>query len=279
MSEVFITKARLGSIASFVAYQTFSEKNIYNFYEKKLLDFFSKPELKKLTAIKLILDSIENQPLRAKIIEVHKNAKERIEKNKTTKDSRWIYFGSKPAYHGNKDCIHLHSKYENYEIPVGIPDDRIEEYRAFFLDPKNNSDYMNHRDRFFSNVGIKFHVRIENLNEVHIDNSGQESINMVDTDSNQILEEIHQTVRKMNEYKNESTHIAKIVSNTGFNTKAALKNSLFSDDKPIITRWDEYKSKLRDLMTQGLISTIAPDYKFDHKFLEDLGFRKCSTCF
>lgn len=73
MSEVFITKARLGNIASLVSYQI-SEDDIRDFYKKELLSYFSTPELNKLTAVKIILDSIENQSLRIKIIDVYKNA-------------------------------------------------------------------------------------------------------------------------------------------------------------------------------------------------------------
>lgn len=278
MSEVFITKARLGNIASLVSYQI-SEDDICNFYEKRLLGYFSKPELNKLTATKIILNSIENSSLRVKIIKLYKDAKERIEKHKTTKDSRWIYFGSSPTYHGNRNCIHLHSTYENYAIPVEIPENQIEEYRAFFLDPENKSYFKNKRDIFYARAELKFNVKIKNVEDIRRDNSGEEAINTIDGDSNQILEKIHQTISEMTVYKNESTHIAKIVSNTGFNTKAALKNPLFSDDKPIIIIWDEYKSKLKDLIIQHLTTEIAPDYKFDNQFLEDLGFRKCSKCF
>ncbi|QTR46592.1 hypothetical protein J9253_01130 [Thiothrix litoralis] len=278
MSEVFITKARLGNIASLVSYQI-SEDDIRDFYKKELLSYFSTPELNKLTAVKIILDSIENQSLRIKIIDVYKNAKERLESYKKTSDSRWIYLGSKPAYHGNRNCIHLNSTYDNYEIPVEIPKDKIEEYRAFFLDPENKDCYINNRVAFFGRVEFKFNVIIKNIKEVHIDNSGEEAINMMDGDNNQILEKIHQTIDEMNKYKIESIDVGNIISKTGFNTKAALKNPLFNNEQSIIKTWDEYKSKLKDLIIQHLTIEIAPDYKFDHQFLEDLGFRKCSKCF
>ena len=277
MAQVFITKSHLENIARLISYQSIDVNHIRGFYESRFLGFFSTPELNTLTAVSLVLESIKDEELKIKIITLHDNAKARIEKYNKNENSRWIYVGSKPAYHHDEKCISLYSTYENYEIPVEIPEDKIKDYRTFFLN--NIDEYTNKRDVFFAKVELKFNVRINNVKEVHKENSGRQSLNVFTGGHKQILSEISNIIEEMHKYKNQSNEVKRIISNTGFNTKKALKHPLYNESHEIIREWDNYKTKLKDLIIQDLTSIIAPEYKFDHDFLEELGFKKCSECF
>lgn len=277
MPQVFITKSHLENIARLISYQIVDANYMQKFYKVELLRFFSTSEVNILAAVSLILESIKDEELKIKILTLHDDAKARIGKPNKNENSRWIYVGSKPAYHNDKNCISLHSTYENYEIPIEIPENKIKDYRIFFL--SNIDDYANRKDVFFAKVELKFNVRINNVKEVHKENSGQQSLNILMDEHEQILNEISNIIEEMHRYKNQSKEVARVISNTGFNTKKALKNDLYNKNHKVIKKWDDYKTKLKDLIIKDLADTIAPDYKFDHVFLEELGFKKCSKCF
>ena len=279
MAQVFITRSRLKGIAQKISYLPCNTSDLCEIYEHRLLDFFSIPERKTLEVIKLILESIGNEELSINIIKLCNDAEARLEKYCTNKESRWIYFGSKPAYHHDQDCPSLKLDYENYEIPVEIPKEEIQNYRTFFLE--NFDLFLERRDVFFRRAGEKFNVIIHNVKEVHEKNSGNQSLTILTEDRDQLLNKIFNLTEEMHQYKNQSEIIKRIVSNAGFNTKKALRQPCYYSNKEslgIIKLWHNYKEQLKDLIIQDLISIKNPDYKFDHKFLEEIGFKKCSKC-
>lgn len=279
MAQVFITRSRLKGIAQKISYLPYNTSDLCEIYENRLLDFFSIPERKTLEAIKLILESIGNEELSIDIIKLYNDAEARLEKYCTNKESRWIYFGSKPAYHHDQDCLSLKLDYENYEIPVEIPKEEIQNYRAFFLE--NFDLFLERRDVFFRRAGEKFNIIIHNVKEVHEKNSGNQSLTIITEDRDQILNKICDLTEEMHRYKNQSKNIKSIISNAGFNTKKALKQPCYCDNDDIhavVETWHNYKEKLKDLIIQDLTTIISPDYKFDHNFLEEIGFKKCSKC-
>lgn len=279
MAQVFITISRLRSIAKTISYLPISTNDIYEFYKPRLLDFFSIPERKALGAIKLILESIGNKALEINIVELHENAQIKRYENEH-EYSRWIYLGSQPAYHYNDECKSLIMDYKNYEIPVEIKHEDIPVYRAFFLE--NIDLYREHRDRYFARAEMKFNTKINNVKEVHAENSGSQSLTITTTDRFQTLSDINNLVEEMYLYKEQSKNIKRIVSNTGFNTKKALKQPCYYNDKEvyeIVKAWDSYKQRLENLIIQDLICDKLPGYRFDQSFLEKIGFRKCSKCF
>lgn len=279
MAQVFITISRLRSIAKTISYLPISTNAIYEFYKPRLLDSFSIPERKALEAIKLILESIGNKALEINIVELHENAQIKLNENKH-EYSRWIYLGSQPAYHYDAECKSLIKDYKNYEIPVEIKHEDIPAYREFFLE--NIDLYREHRDKYFARVEMKFNTKINNVKEVHAENSGSQSLTITTTDRLQTLININNLVEEMYLYKGQSKHIKRIVTNAGFNTKKALKQPCYynnKEDYEIVKAWDSYKQRLEDLIIKDLICTISPEYRFDQGFLEKIGFRKCSKCF
>lgn len=279
MEQVFITRSHLNRIAKTISYLPISTNAIYEFYKPKLLDYFSIPERRTLEAIKLILESIGNKTLEINIVELYESAQIKLHENKH-EYSRWIYLGSQPAYHYDDKCSSLIMDYENYEIPVEIKHEDIPSYRKFFLE--NIILYRERRDIFFARVEMKFHTKINNVKEVHAENSGSQSLTIIPTDRLQTLSNINNLAEEMYLYKEQSKHIKRIVSNAGFNTKKALKQPCYYNDKEayeVVKAWDSYKQRLKDLIIQDLIYVISPKYRFDQSFLEKIGFRKCSKCF
>jgi nucleoside diphosphate kinase len=276
MDKVYMTKSRLSSIAKMIAYE-YSGTEIRHIYESQLLKFFSTRELKLLEAVNLILESIEQKKLRVEIIKMHENAKDKIEHYYRNEESRWIYLGSQPCYHYDQTCESLQLDYHNYEIPVEIPKDRVKEYRKFFLE--NIDLYIEKAYLFYYRVEKEFNVKIHNVKEVYNENSGIQDLKLTRKNEIQALNAIYLLVEEMNEYKNQSSHIKKIIQNTGFNTKMSLKYPAYANDVEIIQTWDTYKKSLNDLIIQDLIARKNPEYKFDEGFLEELGLKKCSKCF
>ena len=279
MAQVFITKSRLKAIAQKVSYLPYNTSDLCEIYENRLLDSFSIPERKTLEAIKLILESIKNEELRINFIKLYNDAEARLVKYCTNKESRWIYFGSKPTYHHDQYCESLKLNYENYEIPVEIPKEEIQNYRTFFLE--NFDLFLERRDVFFRRAGEKFNVKIHNAKEVHAQNSGYQTLTIITEDKNRLLNEICNLIEEMYQYKNQSKNIKSIISNAGFNTKKALKDPCYYNNNEtysVVETWHNYKEKLKDLIIQDLIMLISPDYKFDQEFLEKIGFKKCSKC-
>lgn len=90
------------------------------------------------------------------------------------------------------------------------------------------SDYQ----RYIFRAEIKFNVRIENIKEIHAQNSGAEELSINKTVSKtpeQILADIDELAYKMDEFKNSSPEIRKIIVKTGFNTSKAKKQPTLSD--------------------------------------------------
>lgn len=105
---------------------------------------------------------------------------------------------------------------------------------------------------------------------------------MITTDRVQVLSNINNLTEEMYLYKEKSKDTKRIVSNAGFNTKKALEQPCYYNNKEVyevVKKWDSYKQKLEGLIIQDLICAISPEYRFDQIFLEEIGFRKCSKCF
>lgn len=131
MSTVYITEENLSSIARDISGAISNTQSLEQFYDFELRSILAAPELKKLSSIKLILESLEHPDVLFKILRLNQQPKIRARKDSK---SRWVYLWGSPAYHKNQDCDRLKSEYRNYHIPPQIPVDRVEEYRSYFVE-------------------------------------------------------------------------------------------------------------------------------------------------
>lgn len=274
MVGVYITKSNLRRIANEISHVV-STKEIEDIYRFNLCAILAVPELNVLSALKIIISSIDD-PI--KVISLKEQA---LLREKIDKKSRWVFLGGSPAYHKTNNCRHLFSEYENYNIPVQIPYEKIESYRAFFIE--NIDTFKRNRAAFFAMVELKFNVRIENIEEIHADNSGGDIIeNRHIKPADELLSDIGIHINEMNKFKHSSDRTNNIIERLGFNTIKAINNSnahrLDEVSLAVIKQWHELKSQLKNLIISHLIARYNPELTFNGEMLDSLGFKKCKAC-
>ncbi|MBM4942942.1 hypothetical protein HYO28_05605 [Vibrio parahaemolyticus] len=276
MSTVYITESNLNTIAKDVTGAITDTRSVEQLYEFELREFLAIPELKRLSSVKLILESLDNPEVLFKIIQFNEHPKTR--KRKDPK-SRWVFLGGSPAYHINKDCIRLKSEYKNYDIPAQIPSERIEEYRKFFIE--NIEIFERNQEAFYANVELKFNVRINGVKKIQEKNSGNEELeNFVFKSPSQLLQQIHDHLETMKSFKSLN---AVLIKRCGFNTHKVLENPtimrLSEQQIEIVKQWHNYKADLKRLIVQHLTLKFNADFGFSGELLDSFGFRKCSECY
>ncbi|MDF8327522.1 hypothetical protein P5G63_03055 [Aeromonas salmonicida] len=276
MPTVYITESNLNAIAQDITGAITDTRSVEQLYEFELRSFLAIPEMKRLSSVKLILESLDNPDILFKIIQFNEHPK--IRQRKDPK-SRWIFLGGSPAYHMNNDCARLKSEYKNYDIPVQIPSERVEEYRRFFIE--NIDMFERNQEVFYANAEFKFNVKINGVKKVQARNSGSETLENFKLKSpSQLLQEINKHVEKMQDFRlSNEVLIAKCC----FNTHKVLENPsimrLTEQQIELVRQWHNYKAALKRLVVQHLTLKFNVDFGFSGELLDSFGLRKCSACF
>lgn len=274
METVYITKAKIEALIKLLDIDTdYNYKDLI--YHARLVEILAKPEMKTLLNFKSILEGIDNIP-------VYNKENTRKYKNNYV---RMVYVGGKPSFHKDKNCQFLKSNYENYEIPAVIPDNKIEEYREFFID--NKTLYESKRDAFFARVEIKFNVRVNNVKEINEKNSGVEYTEDITTRNiDETIKSIESHLIVMEKFRAIDDNHEKKISSLGYGThKANYKNEngelklFINDSNSIIYKWHEYKNELKHLIKQYFIAKYNPDFEFNKSVLRQCGFVPCKGCY
>lgn len=276
MTVAYITKANFKRIATYVSHSISGVKGIESLYTQELSRILAAPEMKLLSAVKLIVESVSDHEVLFRLIKFA----EYYEPRERSRKDRWIYLGGAPAYHKKKDCAKLVSEYKNYDIPVEIPDNRIEEYRDFFL---NSIElYGRNQAAFYAQVELKFNVLIQ-VKEVQADNTGDETVENYNLKApRDLLIDISHHINSMLEFKESNDYTKEIIERLGFNTYKVMENpracNLSSDGLVIIKKWHNLKRQLKDLVHSHLIAEYNPEFSFNGEMLSSFGFRACTTC-
>jgi len=195
-------------------------------------------------------------------------------KKQITDTKKYVYEGYKPSYHEDKNCKKLRSDYTNYKLPVEIcakGDLEIERFRNFVKDVidksgnlPNNFEMMA-QARFF----LKNSTGMTRLSAI---NSGveQESIN-----SESLEKTIDNLLFEACAYKYQTARHTSIIDTYGYNTKQPLPNA---EDNRILLQWHEIKSDIKRNLTDYFMIRYNPSLNFCSSFLEQLNFKRCSTC-
>ena len=275
MEKVFITNSKLQNIAFHLDQGQFTKDEVREFIEGRFLKSFNHDELKTMSAVKLVLESIQDEDLQITLIgQVKKN---REIKSRENKNNLVYNHESHDAFHKDELCSTLGRDYENYVIPVEIEESRHNDFRKFFME--NEVIYKDHSDIFFARAEMQFNVKIHNVQEIHKPNSGSSSLIFTHKMPNEVLAEMDTLASEMDDYKNQSAHIRKVIDNTSMNINKALSNPLYAKDHHILDQWKTYKSDMRNLITEYLYSVFSPERRFSRAFLGKLGFRECGCCF
>ena len=275
MEKVFITNSKLQNIAFHLDQGQFTKDEVREFIEGRFLSSFSPKDLKTMSAVKLVLESIQDEDLHITLIgQVKKNREIKSRENK----NNLVYSReSRDAFHKDELCSTLGSDYENFVIPLEIEESRHEEFRDFFK--KNKDAYKDRRDVFFARAEFLFNVKIHNVQEIHNPNSGSSSLFFTHKMPNEVLAEMDALASEMDDYKHSTSRIQTVIDKVGFEPYKSSKYPEFANDKDTLAQWGKYKSSMKSLITEYLYSVFAPERRFSRAFLGKLGFKQCDCCF
>ncbi len=279
MNKVFITKATFKKLVKEYTIDDYKCKKLP--YYEKLRHILSIPEQNLLGKYSAFLEDIES---------IHKYKK--LKKPRPSDPKKRIIYNknNSPSFHFYEECEYLKSDYENYDIPVEIPEERIEEYRSFFL--KNKELYKENHGAFLARAELRFDVRIKNIKEYHSNNSGiKETYNPKVESVDIILTRINNHIKQMEEYRNSSPEIKTLIDELGFGSHkrnsineiiyrgvdGKLVPYIHSEDSPL-EHWHKYKKELKSMIVKYLIATLNPEFNFRQDILEQCNLRCCKLC-
>lgn len=276
MEKVFITKSNLASIAYHLDGGRVTKDELRKFFDSRFLTSFSHRELKTLSAVKLVLDSIKDEELAVTLVEEYKENHQRP-LHHCPRNSRLVYNApSQPAFHRDELCPTLLNDYKNFLIPVAIKREQHDAFRAFF--DAHRDLYETRRDVFFARAELAFNIKIQGIDEIHNPNSGSKGFDITHKKPGEILADMDDLAAEMDDYKNGTSHIRKIIDAAGFNPRQASEIPQYAGDQEILAQWGRYKSSMKDLIIEHLTSVFAPERRFSRAFLDQLGFRECGCC-
>lgn len=244
--------------------------------KKDIKSFFVKKEIEIIASVKAAIEVMQDYSTFIKKIPTKK-----IDIEKANPKTRLIFLKSTPAYHHNNLCTRLHSEYKNYEIPIEVPEERVEEYREFFID--NIDLYREKLHIFFARVELNFGLRIRIIREIEKPNSGLETIMDFEVEpENKLLTDIHNLGNEMIQFRFSSEERRKAIQKYGMAShivaKGGKKIIASQEDENIIKTWFEYKVKMKNKIIKYIIIKFNPDMIFDKTCLEYFGFKPCADC-
>ena len=277
MEKVYITQSKLESIARNLEYGRFDKDDLCHFFEQRFLKSFSHKELKTLSAIKHVLESMQDEDLSFTLINQLNEDQSKV-KHSVGSQNLVYQASSAPAFHSDDQCPSLLKDYENFRIPVEIPEYRYEEFRVFFK--QNRSLYAERRYVFFMRAELAFGVKILDIQEIHEPNSGTATLHACQkmSTAHEMIQEIDDLAVAMDAYRHKDDYTSKVVEKITFAEKTPKKFHQFSNDLEILNQWSQYKKSMRDLIIEHIYSIYAPDRRLSRHALTELGFKPCSYC-
>ena len=261
---------------------------------KKPIYFLSKSETKNL----LLLQSLLKEPEKF-AIEVYCPV--------VNKDTFQYVFesGQPPAYHSNKNCERLTSKFKNFEIPfeikarvreraekegkneqeiVELEKQQVQVFRAWF---KENFELFNaDTEEFLKKLDIRWNIQ-RNVSEIERDNSGVETIDNLNL--SELESEIDKIISEASRYfvnNKDKQHIIRRFQKLTF--LAYRKGNIYKNDtnlsddelRQFLSEYDtKFKKPIKELLIQYYRIKYNPDLSFEGQLLDRLNFRACSVCY
>ncbi|WP_416410825.1 hypothetical protein [Pantoea sp. App145] len=233
---------------------------------------FSSPELKVMTMTLAVNDILNTET--ADNIKIMNQRKSEFHSRK----QRVIFYQDRLTYHYYKDCPNLLSDYNNFTIPVEIPEHRIEEYRQYFI---NNIDTFNRNEEaYYAQANAFFRVHMSPIKKSHHANSGKESVSSnnllqssTDEEDGKYIEEalsFFQTYRKTINKYGYASHLKE---------KLLQENKMSIEDYKIITAWHILKTNTKSEIISKIIKINQhSEQLFSEEVMIALGFHGCATC-
>lgn len=279
MNTVHITESNFKSIARECPPEYQNTQYIEDLYKKEICSLLCKKERDVIASVKVAIEAFQDYDEFIKILKFKEKPNLKFKKDNNT---RLVYLGGAPAYHKTQDCNWLNSSYKNYEIPVQISEDKIDDYRNFFVE--NIELYERNRSAFFARVELKFNVIIQNIKEFSAENSGTELFLNFDYEpEHELLSRIHSLGSEMVQYRFSNDFIRSAISKYGSASHLVIRNKdnfpITDEEFKVVNIWLNYKTDLKRLLIKHLIIKLNPELKFDKRCLDYFRFKQCSDCY
>lgn len=212
----------------------------------------------------------------------------KIEEQKRRDKVRLIFTKELPSYHLNHQCKTLTHDYRNYTIPIEIPDEKINEYRAFFK--ANEQIYINQPELFFTLIEKSFSITLSpsSIQKMAFHNSGSTQLQLEMDLGNELPDKISSIEHFFTENKryiqmfgmvyDEEKLKEKIESFLQTQKGKRIEKNLM-EILYILDRWKTYKNYLIKEIICFIAETnnININY-FNSEALDALGIPACKVC-
>ena len=282
MSKVNITKANLNLIVRSLRkskkrmpkdelllgiVQGFASEDIFTM--KDLNELYNLGELRDLYNTKMVLMDFEN------LIKSIETDKENISNYILAENKRYIYEVKAPAYHYNRDCKWMKSKFENIKIPN-------ECISSVHTEKTIRKWLADNSDKAFEKLNQLFKEKFDcskGLSQVSYANSGTVTVNntKVELELGEDLKLKKQQLRflldgelgkKVENYRYANT----------FNIDNIIKREKNKEAHQPILEFHEAKKEVQDIILDLFKIKYNLDLTFDDHILNMAGFRECQGC-
>lgn len=275
--NVFITKSTLYSISGIleIDYESSSKASkaidtiLKTYSTIPILTTPEKNTLINMIAVNSILNSETPESIKAKA--------KKIQHEKVKKE-RMIFVHKNLTYHFYDNCPKITSDYNNFTIPDEIPEDRIEEYRHFFID--NLEMFSRNIDLFYISAARKFGVKISEIGKLNRSNSGrsntQDMLNILESDNDPCAKSISSA---LNIFQENKKLIQKFGSASHFRDAHFKAGKMNEEQHKVISDWHKIKDKVKGDIFQKITKiNKMSNHAFSDSILDALGFAACATC-
>lgn len=257
--KVYITRANEARILKESNYKH-SDQNFHDLYDQSFEFILSTPELALLKLYK----SICEDP--SKLLDAYT-------KIRTHDTKKYVWEGSKPAYHFDKLCPRLNAEFTNLLIPEEIKhrgEQSIVNFRAF---TKKNRDILeNDEEKFLRMLEARFALK-NPPKSLKYDNSGFKLLENYSLE--QLKEKIDELLHVAKDFKEKDKATYELITKLGYGTHIVKEAKI--QGNPLYT-WHQYKVELKNLLAQYFRVRFNHELEFEESLLEQIGFKPCDYC-
>jgi hypothetical protein len=210
----------------------------------------------------------------------------------------FVFEGGTPAYHFDSSCTKLVSDFVNFKIPKQIKEagsDVVLEFRSWFREVEIQNLLLKDEERFLAALHLRFIKYLPSKPEpVRYKNTGYQAMDNISLDELEF--KINNLLDKANEYRQNNTDIIqKAIIYFEKHTYIARTGKPIPNDLPnpemmigikeedlrllLIDYENKFKTPVSDLLKDYYRIKFNPDLKFEGLLLDQLGLKKCGTCF
>jgi chromosome partitioning protein len=269
-SEGFITISNLKRIARKISLTEESRNKVD--LDERFLKLFDNTQLEEWRILIFLKKFLTDKTVEKLQNIVHKN----------NRSNRWVFIDRSPRFHSNNKCKGLLSDYSNVVIPNDIPDDKIENYRLWYIENRNGSNFStNHVEKWGCDPGSSISrsnsgVRDFSLILKEIDDLYSSIISMCDTDYGFriVFDNFGKDVESGDDTIFNKMHYSKLVRPTDEFGNVDLSYNVFLSHLSFIAG---IKRQIADLYESKFI--YEGGTTLETSMLIEMGFVKCALCY